>query len=121
LTNEEKQRIDNALQNTECAVTLMREAVDGPDCRCREVGGKRKLKWVLKDRDAVSMYQTVVGIYHTTLVGISIELAMVKESPPAYMAAYSPDSESAIVADLKRRHLENPVSAVKIAPLAPEL
>ncbi|KAF8244164.1 hypothetical protein K440DRAFT_636510 [Wilcoxina mikolae CBS 423.85] len=102
LTKLTKGRIDHVIDHTGNLVSAVRELLgksgDG------FMGG---VIWVLRDKDRVMSYQTVLGCLHMSLMAIHDELRQLRRGDsgdvlPRYEDIYSTDNKERLLAGLKR-------------------
>src|SRR5437667_1098901 len=73
LTTETKKRIDDEISRTEPALDRARTIIP---TTCSDGSNGKRIGWVFKDKDAAQAHKDVLAQRHTTLVGMSIELAL---------------------------------------------
>jgi len=112
LTSEQKQRIETALCRTDhllhvSSMALNRRSTASKAEEDEMLGLTDKLAWVFRDKGKVIIYRTVLEALHNVLLGLSTELAMLRNihgpvvGPPAYTdVIYSEQSKLAIVAEV---------------------
>jgi hypothetical protein len=82
LTTETKKHIDGEINRTETALERAWVVVS----RSCSGGSKgKRIGWVFKDKDAAQTHKDVLAQRHATLVGISLELAVVSHLRPPYV------------------------------------
>jgi hypothetical protein len=104
LTEDLKKRVDEALRDTAQALEKLEAIVNYQD---GNLGRVDRLAWILGGRDEAAIYRNMVEPLHNTLLSLSIELALVKETSPEHRVADSRQLESELCADLRGRYERN--------------
>jgi hypothetical protein len=111
LSLEKCKRIDSLLDRTNYFMGITKKMLSRHEKhdarRERPLNGAirfagKSLQWVLRDKDKVVSYQTILGCLHMTLLVVNQELSSLRGDPPGYGEIYSQQSKEAIVAGLER-------------------